>query len=66
MQSSFFIVLKKVFFIKISFQVLEKYVFLLLSKISLKYNLLMQIDDNGKNREGVEDDIIEGYFEGEF
>lgn len=51
MQSSFLIVLKKAFFIKISLQVPEKYVFLSLSKISLKHSLLMQTDDNGKNRE---------------
>lgn len=51
MQSSFLIVLKKAFFIKISLQVPEKYVFLSLSKISLKHNPLMQTDDNDKNRE---------------
>ena len=39
-------------------------VFPKLNKISLKYNLLMQTDDNGKAIRGVEDDTIEGCVEG--
>ena len=39
-------------------------VFPKLNKISLKYNLSVQTDDNGKAIRGVEDDTIAGCVEG--